>query len=108
MLFRKRNAAQKALDEGTRLTLERMHNQAIRYVCQRQENGEEKILAKGGCITVQPDCVEFCCGTVIFEGEREGMRAAELMSGQGVVVTARDRLDGLEKTVIAYYVYHRK
>jgi hypothetical protein len=30
------------------------------------------------------------------------------MSGQGVVITARDRLDGAEKTVVAYYVYHRK
>ncbi|MBQ5810713.1 MAG: hypothetical protein IIW23_03945 [Clostridia bacterium] len=81
----------------------------LRYVTQRDADGNEDILGKGGGISFSGDRVN-----VFSENGRHltvdiyEAKIYELMSNDGAVVSGTDIETGEKKTVVAYYVYYRK
>lgn len=98
--------------EGTkayrREMAERISGKRIRYVTERI-NGIEEVIGKDGCISIKGD--ELIVSTYAKNNMRckiDEMDAAELLSKDGVVITAPDIERGGEvHTVIAHYVYYR-
>ncbi len=87
---------------------ERISGKRIRYVTERI-NGIEEVIGKDGCISIKGD--ELIVSTYGKDSMRcriEEMDASELLSKDGVVITAPDIERGGEvHTVIAHYVYYR-
>ena len=99
--------------EGTkayrREMAERISGKRIRYVTERK-NGIEEVIGKDGCISIKGD--ELIVSTYAKNNMRckiDEMDASELLSKDGVVLTGPDiEHGGVERTIIAFYVYYRK
>ena len=87
---------------------ERISGKRIRYVTERV-NGIEEVIGKDGCISIKGDeLIVSTFGKNNMRCKIEEMDAAELLSKDGVVITAPDIERGGEvHTVIAHYVYYR-
>ena len=87
---------------------ERISGKRIRYVTERI-NGVEEVIGKDGCISIKGD--ELIVSTYAKNNMRckiDEMDASELLSKDGVVITAPDIERGGEvHTIIAHYVYYR-
>lgn len=81
---------------------------AIRYVTEKR-NDVEEVIGRGGSVEVRNgELIVFASGEVLFRCEVDELRAWELLSRDGVVLTAPDKESGgAERTVIVYYVYYR-
>ncbi|MEE1356454.1 MAG: hypothetical protein UHG68_02700 [Clostridia bacterium] len=98
--------------EGTkayrREMAERISGKRIRYVTEKI-NGIEEVMGKDGSISIKGD--ELIVSTYAKTNMRckiDTMDAWELLSKDGVVITAPDiERDGEVHTVIAHYVYYR-
>ena len=98
--------------EGTkayrREMAQRISGKRIRYVTERI-NGVEEVIGKDGCISIKGD--ELIVSTYAKNNMRckiDEMDASELLSKDGVVITAPDIEQGGEvHTIIAHYVYYR-
>ena len=80
----------------------------IKYVTER-ENGIETVIGREGHSNIVSE-TEFAvtCGiTEIFRADIDGMKAWELLSLEGAVLTAYDKAAGRERTVVIYYKYYR-
>lgn len=88
--------------------LDGMH---IKYVTERI-NDNDDVIGRNGALIVKPDQDEFlvyASSDVIFRCKIPELAAWQLLSGDGVVLTAPDmEHGGVERTIIAYYTYHRK
>lgn len=86
-----------------------LHGQAIRYVTERI-NDNDDVIGRGGSITVtDTELLVFASGEIIFRAKIESVKASNLLSGDGVVLSAPDLIhNGENRTVIAYFVYYRK
>ena len=86
-----------------------LHGQAIRYVTERVFDNDD-VIGRGGSITVtDTEFLLFASGEIIFRAKTENVNASDLLSGDGVVLSAPDLThNGEHRTVIAYFVYHRK
>ena len=85
-----------------------MANHHIRYVTEKID-GVEEVIGKNGGLNIRDDeLLVFASADVIFRCKIEQMQAWELLSKDGVVITAPDLENGgVMRTVIAYYVYFR-
>ena len=98
--------------EGTkayrREMAERISGKRIRYVTERID-GVEEVIGKDGCISIKGD--ELIVSTYAKNNMRckiDEMDASELLSKDGVVITAPDiEQGGKVHTIIAHYVYYR-
>lgn len=86
-----------------------LHGQAIRYVTERIHDNDD-VIGRGGSLTVtDTELLLFASGEIIFRAKIEDVKASDLLSGDGVVLSAPDLMhNGENRTVIAYFVYHRK
>ena len=86
-----------------------LHGMAIRYVTERI-NDNDDIVGRGGSISIRDgEVIVFASSDVIFRSRVEETEVSDLMSGDGVVISAKDIAHGnRERTIIAYYVYYRK
>ena len=84
---------------------------SIKYVTERHGDNDD-VIAKGGALIVKPDediFLVYAGSEVIFRCHIPELAAWQLMSGDGVSLTAPDlEHDGVERTIIAYYTYYRK
>ena len=80
----------------------------VRYVTERI-NDVEEVIGKNGALNIRDDeLIVFASSDVIFRCKVEQMQAWELLSKDGVVITAPDlEHDGKERTIIVFYVYYR-
>lgn len=85
-----------------------MCNHHIRYVTEKR-NGVDEVIAKEGGLNIRDDeFIVFASGDVVFRCKIDEMQAWELLSKDGVVITARDlEHEGRERTIIVFYVYYR-
>ncbi len=85
----------------------RICDKHIKYVTEKRDGVEEVIGKSGGLNIKGEELLVFASGKVLMRCRIEDMQAWELLSKDGVVITAPD-LDrgGEERTVIAYYVYY--
>ena len=86
-----------------------LHGQTIRYVSEMQ-NGVETIIGRGGNASVRAgELLIFSSDNVIFRAPCEEVTAADLLSGDGVVLRGPDAVSGLpERTITIYFVDYRK
>lgn len=81
----------------------------IRYVVERVDN-EDNIIGRAGGLNIKGDeFLVFSSGLVIFRAQIDDLKASELMSGNGVILTAHDLENGGKlRSVIAHYTYYNK
>lgn len=105
MFFRKKNKmAGKPKDKA-----EYLNEKQLKYVT-RRENGVESVIAHEAVILYRDGCICIYDGPdAVFRCEIDKMDAGELLSLEGVVITAPDLTRGGEViTVVAYYKYWRE
>ena len=86
-----------------------LHGQVIKYVTESRD-GNDDVIGCGGALCLHGD--EFIVdssGDRIFLCNVRDLEAANLMSGDGVVIKGPDSLHGGQIRVITvHFVYHRK
>lgn len=98
--------------EGTvafrRMMAEKIAGKHIKYVTERFDN-EELVIGREGSLTVRGDeFIVFASSDILFRAHIDELTASELMSLDGVILTAPDLEHGGKlRTVIAYYLYYR-
>ncbi len=80
----------------------------IKYVTERI-NGEDAVIGRQGSLCLRGDeLIVFASADILFRAKVDDLAASELMSLDGVILTAPDlEHGGVERTVIAYYLYYR-
>ena len=80
----------------------------VKYVTERKDDVDE-VIGRSGALNIRDDeLLVFASADVIFRCKIEQMQAWELLSKDGVVITAPDlEHEGRERTIIVYYVYYR-
>lgn len=105
-LFSKKKDAQSKTER--RKKAQELHGQLIRYVTERRD-GNDDVVGRGGNLSVRNnELIVFSSADIIFRGNIDDLRISTLMSGDGVVISGYNLVDGKEHEIIAYYVYHRK
>ncbi len=85
-----------------------MCNHHIRYVTEKIDGVDEVIGRNGGLNIRDDELLVFASADVLLRCKINDMQAWELLSKDGVVITAPDlEHDGRERTIIVYYVYYR-
>ena len=81
----------------------------IKYVTERHADDVEEVIGKNGGLNIRDDeFIVFASADIIMRCKIEDMQAWELLSKDGVVITAPDlEHDGKIRTVIVHYVYYR-
>ncbi len=86
----------------------KMSNHHIRYVTEKINDVDEVIGRDGGLNIRDDELLVFASADVLLRCKIEQMQAWELLSKDGVVITAPDlEHGGVERTIIVYYVYYR-
>ena len=85
-----------------------MSKHHIRYVTEKINDVDEEVGRNGGLNVRDDELLVFASADVIMRCKIEQMQAWELLSKDGVVITAPDlEHGGVERTIIVYYVYYR-
>ena len=80
----------------------------VKYVTERIDNVDEVIGRSGGLNIRDDELLVYASARVLMRCKIADMQASELLSKDGVVITAPDLDRGGEKrTIIVYYVYYR-
>ncbi|MBE6555065.1 MAG: hypothetical protein E7663_02355 [Ruminococcaceae bacterium] len=80
----------------------------VKYVTERIDNVDEVIGRSGGLNIKDDELLVFASSDVLMRCKIADMEAAELLSKDGVVITAPDlEHGGKVRTVVVYYVYYR-
>ena len=80
----------------------------VKYVTERIDNVDEVIGRSGGLNIRDDELLVFASADVLMRCKIEQMQASELLSKDGVVITAPDlEHDRVERTIIVFYVYYR-
>ncbi len=93
---------------------ERISGQHIKYITEKRGDNED-VIGRSGSLNIKNGNGEneFIVSTptegTILRCCIDDMQAWELMSHDGVVITAPDlEHDGVERTIVVHYVYYRK
>ena len=80
----------------------------IRYVTEKR-NGVDEVIGRSGGLNIRDDeLLVFASADVLFRCKIDELQAWELLSKDGVVLTGPDlEHGGVERTIIAFYVYYR-
>ena len=80
----------------------------VKYVTERI-NDVEEVIGKNGALNIRGDeLLVFASADVLMRCKIEQMQAWELLSKDGVVITAPDlEHGGVERTIMVFYVYYR-
>ncbi|MBQ4150882.1 MAG: hypothetical protein IJC81_03670 [Clostridia bacterium] len=83
-------------------------NKRIKYVGEKVD-GVEEVIGKGGSISIRDDeIIVFASADVLLRAKIADMNASELLSKDGVIITAPDlERGGVVRTIVVYYVYFR-
>ena len=83
--------------------------QHIKYVTEKKNDVAEVIGRNGGLNIRNDEFIVYASAKVLFRCKIDELQIWELLSRDGVVLTGPDlESGGVERTVIAYYVYYRK
>jgi len=87
---------------------ERIAGKHIKYVTERIEGNDNVIGREGSLCLRNGEFIVFASADILFRARVEELQASELMSNDGVILTAPDlEHGGRVRTVIAYYLYYR-
>ena len=83
--------------------------QHIKYVTEKKDGVEEVIGRNGGLNIRNDEFIVYASADVLFRCPVDEIQLWELLSKDGVVITGPDyEHGGVERTIIAFYVYYRK
>lgn len=83
--------------------------QHIKYVTEKKDGVDEVIGRNGGLNIRNDEFIVYASQDVLFRCRVDDLKIWELLSRDGVVLTGPDlEHGGVERTVIAFYVYYRK
>ncbi len=87
---------------------EQMSKHHIRYVTEKI-NGVDEVIGKNGGLNIREDeLLVFASNDILLRCKIDQMEAWELLSKDGVVITAPDlQRNGEVRTIIVFYVYYR-
>lgn len=86
-----------------------LDGKSLKCVSERINGIEELIGHKGAIIRKEDELLVYASQNVLLRTKIQYLQAWELLSLEGVVITAPDlERDGEERTVIAYYSYYRE
>ena len=87
----------------------RVCGQHIKYVTEKKDGVDEVIGRNGGLNIRDDEFIVYASADVVFRCKVDDLKIWELLSKDGVVLTGPDlEHGGVERTVIAFYVYYRK
>ena len=87
---------------------EKMIRNRLRYATERDGDNDSVIGTTGGFNVRDGQLIVSADNRVIFRCKIEEMSVSELMSLEGVIITAPDiESGGKVRTIICYYVYYR-
>ncbi len=80
----------------------------VKYVTEKKD-GVDEVIGRSGALNIRGDeLLVFASSDILMRCRIEDMQAWELLSKDGVVITAPDlQRGGEERTIIVYYVYYR-
>ena len=80
----------------------------VKYVTE-EINGTHEVIGRSGALNIRDDeLLVFASADVLMRCKIEEMQAWELLSKDGVVITAPDlEHGGVERTIMVFYVYYR-
>ena len=86
-----------------------LHGQSIKYVTERR-NDNDDVIGRGGNLTLKDDCfIVDSSGDRIFVCKVCELDLSMLMSGDGVIVSGPDLLNGgRHRSITVHFVYYRK
>lgn len=86
-----------------------LHGQAVKYVTENRDNNED-VIGRGGALAVHGDkFIVDSSGDRIFVCEIRELDASWLMSGDGVIISGPNLLEGgRHRTITVHFVYYRK
>ena len=83
--------------------------QHIKYVTEKRDDVDEVIGRNGGLNIRNDEFIVYASADVVFRCPIDDLKIWELLSRDGVVLTGPDlEHGGVERTIIAFYVYYRK
>ena len=83
--------------------------QHIKYVTEKINDVEEVIGKNGGHNIRDDEFIVYASSDVLFRCKIDDLQIWELRSKDGVVLTGPDlEPGGIDRTIIAFYVYYRK
>ena len=86
-----------------------INGQHIKYVTEKREDVDEVIGRNGGLNIRDDDFIVYASSDIVFRCPIDELQIWELLSKDGVVLTGPDlEHGGVERTVIAFYVYYMK
>lgn len=107
-----------AKDEAVRREIiKKLDGRAIKYVTERvpkpgaaDDSVEEIVIGRSGALIVKEGIlIVFSDGNVLFRAATDTLKASELLSLEGVILTAPDlEHDCRVRTLVAYYTYFMK
>ncbi len=87
---------------------QKLDGKHIKYVTERFENEDVVIGREGALIVKGEEFLVYASQDVLFRAAIPSLSAWELLSLDGVVLTAPDlEHGGAERTIVAYYKYYR-
>ena len=87
---------------------EKLDGRTLRYILEREENGVERVIAKGGILSNFEGNFSVISGEkTLFRVTSSELRAWEFLSLEGATLTGFDQIVGKERTILAYYKYYR-
>ena len=88
---------------------QRVAGQHIKYVTEKRDGVDEVIGRNGGLNIRNEEFIVYASADVVFRCRVDELKMWELLSKDGVVITGPDlEHGGVERTIIAFYVYYRK
>lgn len=89
---------------GGKKLLERVNSTHVLYAAVRNADGTEIILGKSGFLSYTGEEISVICeGKKVFKCKANAVKSALLQSGDGVVLTGVNSVNGRNETVTAYF-----
>jgi hypothetical protein len=86
-----------------------LDGRAIKFVIERIDGNDFGIGRDGALIVKDDELIVYSSADIVFRAKIDELKASELLSLEGVILTAADITHGgRERTVIAYYTYYMK
>ena len=92
-----------------RAMAKKLNGRAVKYVTERLDNVDNVVGHSGALIVRDDEFMVFSSSDIVFRTKVDELRASELLSLEGVILTAPDYgRGGEERTIIAYYTFKLK
>ncbi len=86
-----------------------LNGRSLKCVCEKINGIEEVVAKKGSIIRKEDELLVYASQDVVLRADVLSLQAWELLSLEGVVITAPDKEHGgEERTIVAYYSYWRE